>query len=247
VTVVSKLTGTVGKNAQNASADVKIVKILLNSAVNLTGAKVLIINDLMDTDTINIIEKIQKLVLKFNQPDGRIDPGGKTIKVLNNINMQVNGTLIAWPLKQNVIRGRILNNTFGMVRNGGKKPHQGWDFEAKIGTPSFAPGYGKVVFIKNSGAYGKQLCISFIYNKKTFYAFYAHMKSISVSKGDIVAIKQQIGQTGNSGNAKNLSQSEDHLHFEIRTKAYTGLGLGGRVSPMKIYKKCPLRKPVTQN
>ncbi|MGD8911206.1 MAG: M23 family metallopeptidase [Candidatus Thiodiazotropha sp.] len=242
-----KLTGSVGENAKNAAVDVKNVKTLLNSAAYLTGSKLLTVNDSMDTDTISAIEIIQKVVLKFGHPDGRIDPGGKTIKALNEINKQVNGSLIAWPLKQNVIRGRILNNTFGMVRNGGKKPHQGWDFEAKIGTPSFAVCYGKVVFVRDVGAYGKQLCISFIHNKKTYYAFYAHMKSISVSSGNIVTIKQRIGQTGNSGNAITLPRSEDHLHFEIRTNAYAGLGLGGRVSPMKIYKKCPLKSPAIQN
>jgi peptidoglycan LD-endopeptidase LytH len=184
--------------------------------------------------------------LKFSHLDGRIDPGGKTATALKEINMQLNGSLVAWPLKQNVIRGRILNNTFGMVRNGGTKPHQGWDFEAKIGTPAFAIGYGKVVFIKDAGAYGKQLCISFLYNN-TYYAFYAHMTSVSVSAGNIIAIKQQIGQTGNTGNAKTLPHSEDHLHFETRTNAHAGLGLGGRVSPIAIYKSCPLKSPVIQN
>lgn len=247
MTVAKKLTGSVGKNAKNASVDVKIVKTLLNSAVYLTGSNLLTVNEIMDAATISAIEKTQKAVLKFARPDGRVDPGGKTIKALNEINMQVNGTLIAWPLKHNVIRGRILNNTFGMVRNGGRKPHQGWDFEAKIGTPAFAVCYGKVVFVKDTGAYGKQLCISFTYNKKTYYAFYAHMKTISVSIGNIVTLKQQIGQTGNSGNAKNLPHSEDHLHFEIRTNAHAGLGLGGRVSPLEIYKKCPLKSPAIQN
>jgi hypothetical protein len=47
---------------------------------------------------------------------------------------------IVWPLVSNMIRGRSVNNTFGMVRkhaNGGMKPHQGWDLEASVGDPVY--------------------------------------------------------------------------------------------------------------
>jgi len=107
-----------------------------------------------------------------------------------------------------------------MVRNCGKRAHQGWDFEAKKGTAA--------------------------YKGKTYYAFYAHMQKTDVKKGDRVSVKQKIGTCGKTGNASNLPASENHLHFEIRTQLNCGLGLGGRVSPMKIYGKCPLNAPVHQ-
>ena len=156
---------------------------------------------------------------------------------------------VAWPLKTNVIRGRKNSNTFGMVRkygNGKQKPHQGWDFEAKVGTAAYAVADGTVEFIKNSDAYGLQMCMSFKFKGKIYYAFYAHMQKTDVKKGDRVSVKQKIGTCGKSGNASNLPASEEHLHFEIRTQLNCGLGLGGRVSPMRIYGRCPLHAPVHQ-
>jgi murein DD-endopeptidase MepM/ murein hydrolase activator NlpD len=153
---------------------------------------------------------------------------------------------VTWPLLINVIRGRKMNNTFGMVRmyaNGSPKPHQGWDLEAKVGTAAYSVGEGKVEFVQQVGEYGKQLCISFDFGGQTFYAFYAHMQSIYVAKGETVSVASYLGTTGKSGNASNLPVSEEHLHFEIRTQAYCGLGLAGRVSPMTIFGLCPVYTP----
>lgn len=159
-------------------------------------------------------------------------------------------TGVTWPLLTNVIRGRKMSNTFGMVRhyaNGSPKPHQGWDFEAAVNTPTYAVADGEVVFaVKHSqGAYGKQLCLRFRYEGKTYYAFYAHLNAVLVDAGDPVRAGEMIATTGKTGNASNQAAAEDHLHFEIRTQAYCGLGLPGRVSPLKIYGFCPLHVPVS--
>lgn len=154
---------------------------------------------------------------------------------------------ITWPLVSNLIRGKSDHNTFGMVRkfaNGNPKPHQGWDFSASIGTSVYAIGNGKIEFIKNNGDYGLQLCHSFKLDGLTYYAFYAHLQTTSVAEGASVELDDLIGTTGNSGNAQNLPHSEDHLHFEIRTTLYPGPGLAGRISPLKIYKICPLSAPI---
>ncbi len=156
---------------------------------------------------------------------------------------------VTWPLEQNVIRGNKINHTFGMVRtnaDGTPKPHQGWDFKAAVGTSAYAIADGKIEFVKDSGAYGKQVCLSFAWkNQQTLYAFYAHMNTIQVTQGQQVTMNTVLGTTGKSGNAQNLPASEDHLHFEIRTKANTGLGLTDRLSPIKVFGKCPLS--VVQN
>gem|GEM_PF-1763977 len=155
---------------------------------------------------------------------------------------------ITWPLLKNIIRGKKNNNTFGMVRrydNGRPKPHQGWDFEALVGTPTYAIADGKVEFVrKNFGDYGTQICLQFKFNEKIHYAFYAHLKSTSVSQGSKVNKGQQIGTTGNSGNAKGMKGKEQHLHFEIRTRSVCGRGLAGRISPLMIFGNCPLRSSV---
>src|ERR1051326_3197336 len=79
---------------------------------------------------------------------------------------------VTWPLSENVIRKRKLSNTFGMVRNHGTKPHQGWDLEAPKGTTIYAIGDGSVVAVLGNSAskhgYGLQLLLSFEFNGKIY-------------------------------------------------------------------------------
>jgi peptidoglycan LD-endopeptidase LytH len=154
---------------------------------------------------------------------------------------------VTWPLATNVIRKRKVSNTFGMVRrraNGTMKPHQGWDFEAAVGTPVYAIADGKVEFVTQGGDYGVQVCLSFLAGGQARYAFYAHLKDVYVKAGQAVKLDDPIGTTGKTGNASNLPADEDHLHFEIRKKVYLGKGLAGRVSPLSVFGVCPLNTPV---
>jgi peptidoglycan LD-endopeptidase LytH len=151
---------------------------------------------------------------------------------------------INWPLMLNKIRGGSVHNAFGHVRTDAKghdRVHQGWDLEAKIGTPVYAVAEGKVVFTANTGAYGRQVCISFAYSGATLYAFYAHLQHVYVHPGEAVTPWTQLGTTGNTGNAKDLKPSEYHLHFEIRTSPQLGKGLTGRMDPAFIYGTVPLK------
>jgi murein DD-endopeptidase MepM/ murein hydrolase activator NlpD len=154
---------------------------------------------------------------------------------------------ITWPLASNVIRGGATNNTFGMVRknkDGSARPHQGWDFKAAVGEPGYAIADGKIVMVKDHGDYGKQLALEFSFKGTIYYAFYAHLKQIHAQEGDSVQRNALIAACGKSGNASNLPASEDHLHFEIRTKKQPGLGLKDRVSPMVVFGHLPLTQPV---
>jgi len=156
---------------------------------------------------------------------------------------------IDWPLRRNIIRGNSIRHTFGMVRrraNGSSRPHQGWDFEAKVGTPCFAIADGTIEVVRNTGAYGLQLVLRFDHDfdgdghVDRLYAFYAHLDCIEVKQGQTVKRGQQLGLTGESGNARGMPASQQHLHFEIRTKPLTGLGLSGRYSPLAVFGVCPL-------
>jgi len=158
---------------------------------------------------------------------------------------------IDWPLDENVIRRGVINNTFGMVRrrrNGKPRPHQGWDFSAPIGTPCYAIADGTVVGVRNAGAYGLQVLIRFQFDfdddgdQDTLFAFYSHLSSVSVKKGDKVKVGQQVGKTGDSGNARGMRGKDAHLHFEIRYRRWVALGLSGRMSPMAVFGVCPLKR-----
>lgn len=150
---------------------------------------------------------------------------------------------VRWPLMINRIRRGRISNTYGMVRkwpNGNPKPHQGWDLQAVVGVHAMAIADGEIVFVRHQGDYGLQVCMRFTFNGKTRYAFYAHLSQRLVSAGDAVQIGDPIARCGKSGNASGLPAREDHLHFEIRTIQNPGGGLGGRVSPLTVYKTCPL-------
>jgi murein DD-endopeptidase MepM/ murein hydrolase activator NlpD len=94
--------------------------------------------------------------------------------------------------------------------------------------------------VHDRGEYGLHLCHSFTHRGHTLYAFYAHLQSVSVAVGDVVTLDQEIARTGASGNARGLSNVENHLHFEIREKAECGTGLLDRLSPIRIFGICPL-------
>lgn len=145
---------------------------------------------------------------------------------------------------QVIIRGKKLNNAFGMVRKnkeGKTKAHQGWDIAAAPGTPVYAVATGVVEFVTGDvGDYGKQICLSFNHNGKTLYAFYAHLQEVTVIKGQFVGEGEDIGLAGRTGNAKNLPIRESHLHFEVRTTPKAGSGLHRRLDPSTILGVEPL-------
>lgn len=154
---------------------------------------------------------------------------------------------ITWPLAFNAIRMRSTHNTFGMVRkrlDRTPRPHQGWDFEATIGTPAYAIADGVVEFVRDRGDYGLQLCIAFKFGGKTFYAFYAHLEKVFVNAGDPVKKNDLICKTGESGNAEGMPVSDQHLHFEVRTVPEPRSGLQDRLSPAAIFDKCPLHQGI---
>ena len=66
------------------------------------------------------------------------------------------------------------------------------------------------------------------------------LATIAVARRQSVAEFDLIGTTGESGNAQGMPEKDQHLHFEIRTTASPGRGLGGRISPLRIFGRCPL-------
>lgn len=156
---------------------------------------------------------------------------------------------IDWPLDSNRIRRGMLNHTFGMVRrnaDGSKRPHQGWDLYAPPGTPCFAVAAGKIAVIRTNGDYGNTVVLEFSHDVNgdghadRLFAAYSHLSRIDVKLGQAVALGQQIGLTGNSGNAVSMRGEDCHLHFELRDIAAPGTGLAGRLSPMALFHHCPL-------
>jgi murein DD-endopeptidase MepM/ murein hydrolase activator NlpD len=147
---------------------------------------------------------------------------------------------ICWPLQSNTIRKHSVSNTFGMVRDGRKRAHQGWDLLAYPGTPIYAVGDGNLKYVRPSGDYGMLVIQEFTFHGRRYYAAYAHLSSVCVSEDMDVVMGEIIGWSGNTGNASAMSGDDQHLHFEIRTVERAGHGLGGRVDPRDLYGFVPL-------
>ncbi len=137
------------------------------------------------------------------------------------------------PLDSMRIRGQLPNHCFGMVRNQGKRAHQGWDLAARVGTPVYAVASGRIRQIRDDGddGYGVHVTLEFSHNGQTLYAFYAHLSGVACAEGQVVLEGDLLGFTGKTGNARNLPAADDHLHFEVRTLLWPKGGLNGRLDP----------------
>lgn len=154
---------------------------------------------------------------------------------------------IGWPLARNLIRMNKVANTFGKVRkfaNGTPRNHQGWDFEAPIGTPCFAIADGRIEFVSTAGGLGKTVALAFTFEGRRLFAVYSHLSLVEVSPGQAVGKGQQIGRTGDTGNAAGMTGRELHLHFEIRTTPSPSVGLIGRISPLEVFRAIPLDRAI---
>lgn len=73
---------SVGKGGVNQAADVKLVQQLLAGFIRQSGGQPLNASGMIDNATINAILQFQAKALKLLSPDGRVDPGGRTITAL---------------------------------------------------------------------------------------------------------------------------------------------------------------------
>jgi RHS repeat-associated protein len=180
---------------------------------------------------------IQSYHFCHNDPINRTDPTGE-----------------GDPLTVMKVRRMKKWNTFGMVRNGGTTPHQGIDYHALIGTSIYAIKDGKVVAVSRGKDYGLGLTLEFTDdNGETRWAYYGHLSEISVGnlnykEDDLnigtynmlktpIDVKEgdELGKTGDSGNAKGMRKEDQHLHFENRDKGTRlGAGLKDRKDPNNI-------------
>jgi murein DD-endopeptidase MepM/ murein hydrolase activator NlpD len=158
--------------------------------------------------------------------------------------------MFTMPLKKMKLRTKELESaygsSYGKVRVWNStthhytKFHQGWDLEAATGTPCYAICDGVVTHVGHHAQFGRNVVLEFSRSGLTgvcavdaLWAFYAHLSSCVVKKGQIMNAGDVIGFTGHSGNA---SASAPHLHFEIRHTSNPNPGLGGtgRIDPATI-------------
>ncbi len=104
-----------------------------------------------------------------------------------------------------------ISSTFGMqldALNGRQKFHRGIDLPAERGTSIKAPANGTVIGAASSNAYGRYVELR---HENGLVTVYAHLDSILVKQGDVVAAGTVFAKVGSTGRA-----THPHLHLEVR-------------------------------
>jgi hypothetical protein len=81
--MAANLMGPVGRGGTNQPLDVRTVQTLLNNH-RLPPLQKITVDGIIGPNTIAAIEEFQRRVVKMLLPDGRVDPGGKTLKALDS-------------------------------------------------------------------------------------------------------------------------------------------------------------------
>ena len=146
----------------------------------------------------------------------------KEIEASQNSGLILKGDF-TWPAKDAyyvsaIFKDKEYYKEFGIM-------HYGTDIAKSGGCDILAAAAGKVIkTVKSNSGYGNYILIDHgKKNGKSYVTLYAHLKTISVSKGDTVVKGQKIGYMGSTG-----FSTGTHLHFEIREN-------GNQINAMKYY------------
>ncbi|MGZ8997931.1 MAG: peptidoglycan-binding domain-containing protein, partial [Allosphingosinicella sp.] len=81
---MDEIEDSVGAGGVNHASDVRIVQQLLNQHMLALGLPLLIVDNDAGDNTIKGIREYQRQVVGLARPDGRIDPGGRTWRLLDS-------------------------------------------------------------------------------------------------------------------------------------------------------------------
>jgi murein DD-endopeptidase MepM/ murein hydrolase activator NlpD len=118
-------------------------------------------------------------------------------------------TLVQWPVPSTT----PLSSGFGYRScDGCSSDHLGIDLNPGAGYSVEAVADGVVVIAEEDSALGVHVVIEHVVDGKVYRSLYAHLQygSLAVAVGEIVAIGQQVGLVGSTGQS-----TGPHLHFGI--------------------------------
>jgi murein DD-endopeptidase MepM/ murein hydrolase activator NlpD len=145
------ITHSVGKSGENLELDVSIIQTALNKVKPALSSVPLNINGVNDEELVSAIIAFQKKFLAMEHPDGRIDPGGRTIRQLNQETELKNSVSsihqpILFPLNDKAKNDyKTGMGAYGSNRSDGKRKHAGVDLYADKGKPIRAMKDGRVI------------------------------------------------------------------------------------------------------
>lgn len=140
---------------------------------------------------------------KFDNELGQLDEAMKTLETI-----KANAKML--PIA-NPLPGKSITSHFGMRRDPilrRRAMHSGMDFRAPLGHPVKATGAGTVIAAGWNGGYGRMVDID---HGNGIVTRYAHMRKISVKKGQKIYAGSIVGKVGSSGRS-----TGPHLHYEVR-------------------------------
>jgi hypothetical protein len=135
------ISASVGRGGTNREDDVRAIQQLLNDHLPSSLAP-LDVDGKCGPATIGAIEEIQRRLLNMDPPDGRIDPGGATLRVLNG------GT----PAPPHPVTVQIPDDVIG----GAQAAHEKWNIFASITIAQWAleSGWGRSMPAGSNNPFG---------------------------------------------------------------------------------------------
>ena len=158
---------SVGNKGKNLDFDVKKIQNALNKIRPSVIKKKLVEDGIYGPITGAAIKYFQKKFVFLTNPDGRIDPGGKTIQKLSQLLIQtMSPQPVLFPLKFKPKKSYKTGiRAFASKRSKGKRKHAGVDLYAPKGTPIRAIKDGKII---------------------QYYNFYLGTKALEIDHGDML-------------------------------------------------------------
>jgi len=226
-----KLTGSVGKGGKNTVGDVKLIQTLLNSHRPIPALP-LPVNGKVDPNLINAIVDFQRRTVGMSSPDGRVDPGGRTLQALTGTKQKQTPTKV--PDKKPTIDTKAASSfcfpfpklptkrwstgqrSFGYNRDGGKRKHAACDIYFPAGTWIHAVADGTVIQPPYNFYAGTQ---ALEIQHGDFIVRYGEIKPNSFVGGTTVKKGQRLCQVGH---LMGISVESDMLHFEMYAGTATG-------------------------
>ncbi len=231
------ISASVGKGGVNRNQDVKTIQNLINQNIkSIVPLRPLKEDGRMGPKTISAIEAFQRRELGLRMPDGRVDPGGKTItKLVQVVKPGVASVLSALQPLRFPLRARPAHSyktggrNFGASRSKGRL-HAGCDLLANVGAEILAIKDGVVIqdaYPFYLGTYALEI------NHGDFVIRYGEISRVAANISKNVAVKrgQVIAYVGELKfkSGKKMSM----LHLEM----YSGKVQGRLTTSNKPYKR----------
>ena len=172
------ITQSVGTKGKNIEQDVLIIQKALNKIGPSLTTKLLLEDGKFGENTGNAITIFQRKHVMLITPDGRIDPDGRTISKLTQMQVVSEPQQgVFFPLSFKPAKSyKFGMRAFGTNRSNGKRKHAGVDLYAPKGTPIRAMKDGKVI---------------------QDYPFYLGTHALEIDHGDMVLRYGEISHVAN--------------------------------------------------